>query len=209
MIVIAGVVGYLIGSIPTATWIAAGAGVDLRQHGSRNPGANNARSLGGLRLAAVILLVEIGKGAGAVAAGGAMAGSGGAAVAGVAALAGNVYNVWYRFGGGQGLGITAGILLAGWPVWLPVVVVMIAGVTALTRSTPKAAIAALATILLGAGIESVAEIPDAWGVGHPDVLILAAGLIVLITPKQIKKLTASQHPTVPGVDDERDGPVVE
>lgn len=209
MIAIAVGLGYLVGSIPSAAWIARAAGIDLRNQGSQNPGANNARALGGFRLAATVLLVEIAKGAAAVSIGSVVAGSTGASLAGIGALAGNIYNVWYRFDGGQGLGITAGILLAGWPVWFPIVLIVIAGVTAVTRSTAKAAIAALASILLGAGIESIVEIPAAWGVGHPDVLFLAAGLIVLIAPKQIEKLRVSQDPTVAGLDDEGHRPVVD
>lgn len=209
MIALAALAGYLLGSLPTADWIARSVGLDLRREGSGNPGANNARSLGGMRLAMAILIVEISKGAAAVLGGGMIAGSTGAAIGGLAALAGNVYNVWYRFEGGQGLGITAGILLAAWPVWLLAVLAVIAGVTARTRRTAKAALAALATILLGAGLESRLDLPSAWGIGHPDTLILAVGLVFLIAPKQIDKLTTSDDPTLPGLDDQRHGPVVQ
>jgi hypothetical protein len=38
--------GYLLGSIPTANGLARLRGVDLRKAGSGNPGVNNARRLG-------------------------------------------------------------------------------------------------------------------------------------------------------------------
>jgi len=44
-------------------------GVDLRRGGTGNPGPNNARRLGGLPLAFLVLVVEMAKGMTAVAAG--------------------------------------------------------------------------------------------------------------------------------------------
>src|SRR5690606_27985836 len=46
------VVGYLVGSAPTADWLARRRGIDLRSTGSGNPGTNNALRTGGPRLAA-------------------------------------------------------------------------------------------------------------------------------------------------------------
>ncbi len=191
MIFLAAVAAYLIGSIPTAGWIGRASGVDLRSDGSRNPGANNARRLGGARLAASILFVEIGKGAVAVVTGIALAGSAGGVAAGVAALAGNIYNIWYHFEGGQGLGISAGILLAAWPLYLPVALGVIAVVTALTRRTAKAALVAMVALIVGAMVSFTTGYPAGWGVGDPASGILALGMVVLITPKQIEKLRSS------------------
>lgn len=120
------IAGYLIGSIPTANAIAGLFGIDLRSEGSGNPGANNARRLGGPGLSIAILSVEAAKGAAAVVAGVIFGGSPGMAAAGLAAATGNVYNVWYRFQGGKGLGITLGVLLVAWPLALPPVIVTIA-----------------------------------------------------------------------------------
>ncbi len=62
MIALAALVGYLIGSMPTANVLAGLWGIDLRTSGSHNPGANNARRLGGPILALLVFVVEIGKG---------------------------------------------------------------------------------------------------------------------------------------------------
>ena len=191
MIVFAALIGYLIGSIPTAGWIGRAAGIDLRAGGSQNPGANNARRLGGARLAAAILIVEIGKGFGAVVAGVAIAGTHGGVAAGVGALAGNVYNIWYRFEGGQGLGISAGILMAAWPLYFPIALGVIAVVTYVTRRTAKAALAAMVVLAVGAVISFTAGYPSGWGLGDPEVAALAIGMVVLITPKQIAKLRSA------------------
>ncbi len=191
MIILAAIAGYLLGSIPTADWIGRVAGVDLRGDGSGNPGANNARRLGGTRLAAAILIVEIGKGVAAVIAGVALAGAVGGAAAGLAALAGNIYNVWYRFEGGQGLGISAGILLAAWPLYFPIALVVIAVVTAVTRRTAKAALAAMVALIIGAAVSLTVGYPSGWGLGDPESGFLALGMVILITPKQVTKLRAT------------------
>lgn len=182
-------VGYLIGSLPTAAWIAGAAGIDLRSQGSTNPGANNARSLGGVGLGAQVLIVEIAKGATAVALGGMIGGQPGAVAAGLAALAGNILNVWYRFSGGQGLGISAGILIAAWPLWFLPILAAIGGVAATTRSAPRAAMTAVATLAVGAGLEATVGLPTPWGVEGIDAAILAVGMAALIVPKQIARLS--------------------
>lgn len=192
MIALAAVAGYVLGSIPTAGWIGRMAGVDLRSDGSGNPGANNARRLGGTRLAAAILIVEIVKGAVAVIAGVALAGSAGGVAAGLGALAGNVYNIWYRFGGGQGLGISAGILLAAWPLFFPIALGVIGVVTALTRRTAKAALAAMVALLVGAVVSFTVGYPAGWGLGDPESGFLALGMVALITPKQVARLRPSE-----------------
>lgn len=191
MIALAAAVAYVLGSIPTAGWIGRAAGLDLRSAGSGNPGANNARRLGGTRLAAAILIVEIGKGAAAVIAGIGLAGVAGGVVGGLGALTGNIYNVWYRFGGGQGLGISAGILLAAWPLYLPIALGVIGTVTAVTRRTAKAALAAMVALIIGAVLSFTVGYPSGWGLGDPESGFLALGMVVLITPKQITKLRSA------------------
>lgn len=191
MIWLTAIAGYLIGSLPTAGWMARAHGIDLRAAGSKNPGANNARVLGGMRLAATVLVIEIGKGVLAVALGSSLAGPTGGLVAGLAALAGNVVNVWYRFGGGQGLGISAGILLGAWPWFFPIAVAVIGGTAYLTRSSARAAVAAMAALVGGAMVSLLFGYPRGWGIGDPRVAWLALGMIAIITPKQVAKLRSS------------------
>lgn len=176
-IVLAVVSGYLIGSVPTADWLGRMAGVNLRQTGSGNPGANNAWRSGGPALAAAVLLVEMTKGMAAVLAGDAFAGDLGAVVGGLGAVAGNVYNIWYRGQGGKGLGITAGVLLAVWPTVLVPSVLLIAMAALITRSSGLAALAAVAGLLLMSLLWLWRDWPTAWGVGNGALLVaLAAGI---------------------------------
>lgn len=148
MTALAALVGYLIGSTPTAGLIAGLRGIDLRAEGSGNPGTKNALGIGGPLLAAAVLIVEAAKGYLAVWAGFQVAGDTGALVAGFGAVAGNVYNVWYGFEGGKGLGISLGVLLAAWPSALPVLVVVIVLGSVITRSAGLAALSAMTALVI-------------------------------------------------------------
>ena len=185
MIVVAGLIGYVVGTIPTADWLARARGIDLRQGGSGNPGANNARQLGGMGLAAAVLLVEMGKGAGAVIAGNALAGEAAAIVAGLGAIAGNVYNLWYRFRGGKGLGIAAGVMLALWPFGLLVLLATIAGGALLTRSSGKATLIALGMAMAASVAWWMWEWDNAWGAPARLLPALALGTVAMIFPKHL------------------------
>ncbi len=186
MILIAGVAGYLVGSLPTAVALGRLWGVDLRRDGSRNPGTNNARRLGGLPLAVLILLMEIAKGAGSVAVGATLAGEAGAVVAGVAATAANVYNVWYGFEGGKGLGISAGVLAAAWPtVFIPIIVVIIVAAL-VSRASGIAALVAIGALNIFAVIWASKDLPTGWGLPAGPLLIgLSIGLSAVLIQKHL------------------------
>jgi acyl phosphate:glycerol-3-phosphate acyltransferase len=173
----AAIVGYLVGSLPTADWLGRLAGVDLRREGSMNPGANNALRLGGPRLAAAVLAIEMAKGAIAVVVGVALAGEFGAVLAGVGAATGNVFNMYYRFRGGKGLGISAGVLIAIWPTVLaPVLVVLVIAVL-ITRSSGAAAIITLVAFNIMAVLWATLGWPMAWGMdATSQLLVLSAGI---------------------------------
>lgn len=200
MIILTPFVGYLLGSLPTANGIARVWGVDLRKDGSGNPGANNARRLGGLTLASVVLAVELAKGAFAFFAGYVMAGDLGGILSGVAAVAGNVYNVWYGFSGGKGLAITGGVLLASWPVALGVLLIALAVLQVTTRSSGRATLATLMVLVVLAITWVVLGWPNAWGVSEPAGLLLLAGSIAaILTPKHLydarNPVSAPAHPS--------------
>ena len=186
MIIVAAVVGYLIGSLPTANGLARLWGVDLRTTGTGNPGANNARRAGGITLAALVLIVEIGKGVAAVAVGAALAGDPGAVASGVAAAAGNVYNVWYGFDGGKGLGISSGVVIGAWPPAFPILLGVMVIAVLITRSSGYASLATVGAILILSFVWPAAELPVAWGITDLWLLpFLAGGLVALLAPKHL------------------------
>lgn len=179
------VVGYLIGTIPTAEWLGRLWKVELRKEGSGNPGTANALRVGGPALAVSVLLVEMTKGATAAMLGDFIAGERGILLAGLAAILGNVYNVWYRFGGGKGLGITAGVLLVAWPWVVPAVVVVIGLGAWLTRSSGRGTIVAVAFLVAAALAWEPLGLPRGWGIDPGLLPILAAGAGLVILPKHL------------------------
>lgn len=182
-VVLAALIGLAVGSIPTAGLIARVRGIDLLAGGSRNPGANNAWRLGGAGLGATVLTVEAAKGIAAVLAGLAVAGSWGAAVGGVTAVIGNILNPWLGFRGGQGLGISAGVLLSVWPIGFVAVLCLVGAVTAATRSSHAGALSGAAALTIGAA----APVPAGWGLTDRPLVIAVIGVALVITPKQLAR----------------------
>lgn len=180
MTLLAALVGYAIGALPTADGIGRLWGVRLRSEGSRNPGANNARRLGGIGLAAVILLLEISKGLLAVVIGVTMADESGAVAGALGAVGGNVYNVWYRFAGGKGLAISAGALIGIWPTVLIPVLAILVVVVKMTGSSGAATVVAILALALFAVAWWLLDLTTAWGIDTGPLLLAAAGGLGLI-----------------------------
>ena len=60
---IVGVIGYLLGSIPTAVWVGKRFyGIDVREHGSKNAGATNTFRVLGKKPGKIVLLIDVLKG---------------------------------------------------------------------------------------------------------------------------------------------------
>lgn len=192
--IIALVGGFVVGGLPTADWLAARRGIDLRAAGSGNPGANNALRLGGRALGGQVLAVEMAKGAVCVLLGGLIGGDGGMVTAGLGAIGGNISSPYRGFRGGQGLGISAGVLLAGMPAGGAAAVAVAAGVALATRSSAVAALAAVAAMATTA----LWSPPAPWGLQQEGWnLLLALGIVALIVPKQIGKLRRPVRPSPP------------
>lgn len=180
MTAVAAIVGYLAGSIPTAGFLALLRGVDLRSTGSGNPGTVNALRSSGLLLAATVLSVEAAKGYGAVWIGNWLADETGALAAGLGAVAGNVYNVWYKFHGGKGLGISLGVLAGLWPaVLLPILGVIVLGVL-ISHSSGIASLAAILALIVMALLWSTFGWPTGGLASTSGLLALAVGIGALI-----------------------------
>jgi glycerol-3-phosphate acyltransferase PlsY len=142
---------YAVGSIPVAYLVArAGAGIDLRQHGSGNAGASNVYQSVSKRLVVPVGLAQIAQGlAPLLLARAADAGDGVLALCGIAAVAANNWNPWLRLNGGRGIGTTIGVLLALSPGALAVFIVVALGGVAL-RAIPQGVLLALVAAPAGA-----------------------------------------------------------
>jgi len=117
---------YLLGSIPFGLLIGLQRGVDLREHGSGNIGATNARRVLGPGPGSAVLALDVAKGAAPVLIAGAAMGVIGRrdlppgeqawwlAVA-AAGPVGHMFPVWLRLRGGKGVATGFGALVSVWP----------------------------------------------------------------------------------------------
>lgn len=119
-LIIAVLLGYLLGSIPFGLLLARAAGLgDIRSIGSGNIGATNVLRTGNKALAAATLVLDAGKGAVAVLVTRWLWGEDAAMLAGIAAFLGHVFPAWLGFKGGKGVATYIGVLLAlNWIVGL-------------------------------------------------------------------------------------------
>lgn len=107
-IVGASVLGYLLGSAPTARWVAGRSGVDPLLAGERNPGAANVWRLLGARAGLTVLAADIGKGVAAALIGLVLGGWWAACAGVILAMAGHAWPAWSRFRGGRSVACLVG-----------------------------------------------------------------------------------------------------
>ena len=165
----AGIVGYLLGTIPSADLVArrvSGGQVDLRASGSGNPGGANALKLLGTRAGLTVMVADIAKGAAASTFGRLVAGAVGAQVGGTASVVGHCFPIWNRFRGGKGVAASVGQCLATFPAYFPIDV----GVALTTVAVPRwkhrafaATTVASATWVVGGLVWWRRRLPNLWG----------------------------------------------
>lgn len=165
-------VAYLLGSFPTAYLAVrlAGRG-DVRRIGSGNVGATNALRAAGWKLALVVLVVDVGKGALAIwLMRRATHDPGWIALAGLAAIAGHCFPVWLRFEGGKGVATLAGV----YGTIAPHVLVVVAGVWLIGFGLTR--IVALASLLAAAAL----PVAVYFVLRPPAPVMLATVLVALV-----------------------------
>ncbi|MGF1485008.1 MAG: glycerol-3-phosphate 1-O-acyltransferase PlsY [Opitutales bacterium] len=203
-------VGYLLGSIPFAVWIARAKGVDIFKAGSGNPGATNVKRvlgkgpgnlcfaldcLKGLVAALWPVLVDWGQPLWELCA------SAHAELCGIAGLVGAIlghsFSVFLRFRGGKGVAVTIGgvgalytpVIAVGLLVWLGVFYttrVVALGSVALALSLP---LANLALWFVGANSLLLAD----PGVASHVVMVLLALLVVARHQSNLRRLRRGEE----------------
>lgn len=115
------IIGYLIGSLPFAVWVARTQGVDILKVGSGNPGATNVKRILGKRIGNTVFALDCFKGFAAAiwvqlpilqASDPVLLGIIGL----VAAIFGHSYSIFINFKGGKGVATTIGGLFAIMPL---------------------------------------------------------------------------------------------
>jgi acyl phosphate:glycerol-3-phosphate acyltransferase len=170
LLLLAFVVGYLLGSIPFGLIFTRLAGTqDLRSIGSGSIGATNVLRTGRKGLAAATVICDALKGTAAVIVASYFGGADAAIVAAVGAFLGHLFPVWLGFKGGKGVATYIGVLIGlFWPaaiafcaIWLVVAVI--------TRySSASALVASLAIPALF------------WWLGHPALALLFTALTLML-----------------------------
>jgi glycerol-3-phosphate acyltransferase PlsY len=166
LVAAATIVGYLVGTFPTAdvvTRIATRGRLDIRAVGSGNPGGLNTMQSVGAAWGVAVIIVDIVKGVAAGLLGWLVGGDAGAYAAATAAIAGHIFPVWSRFRGGKGVATSAGAVLAVFPVYFPVDAA-VAAATALGSRNSGRVVWVSGPIWVAAAIAWwLADLPNAWG----------------------------------------------
>jgi glycerol-3-phosphate acyltransferase PlsY len=161
---------YLLGSIPTGYIMGLLAGVDVRASGSGNVGATNVARVLGKREGALTLLADAAKGFLPVF----LASRLGfaveqVAVVAIAAFLGHVFSVFLKFRGGKGVATALGVFLGLAPLGTGVLIVVFAGVFAISR------IVSLSSMIAAAAAPFVF-----WLSSYPVVFVATSALVAVI-----------------------------
>jgi acyl phosphate:glycerol-3-phosphate acyltransferase len=169
-LLVAFVLGYLLGSIPFGLILTRLAGTqDLRSIGSGNIGATNVLRTGRKGLAAATLICDALKGTLAVIVAGYYGGPDAAMLAGLGAFLGHLFPVWLKFRGGKGVAVYIGVLIGLiWPAAIVFCVVWISTAFTSRYSSLSALVASFVTPIF------------LWWFGHPALASLFAVLTLLL-----------------------------
>jgi glycerol-3-phosphate acyltransferase PlsY len=145
-VLLAAILGYVLGSIPFGLLLTRLAGYgDIRRVGSGNIGATNVLRTGSKGLAALTLLLDLGKGAAAVIIAHGWGPQAALFAAGCVIL-GHMFPVWLGFHGGKGVATALGVLIPlAWPVALIAIILWVATVLLFHYSSLAALVAAIAS----------------------------------------------------------------
>ena len=190
LIVVAGLVGYLLGSVPSGLLLLRAMGApDPRTMGSGNIGATNVARAGGRGVGLTTLVLDVTKGVLPVLFFGARDPRAGA-VAGLAAVLGHCHPVWLRFSGGKGVATFLGACAAlAFPV-APLAFVLTWGMlVAATRLVSVASVAACCVAAIAALVSggSMASWPG-WA------LVMAALLVTMRHRANFARIRRGEEP---------------
>lgn len=166
------VAGYLIGSISCSVLLTKlHYKSDVRTQGSGNAGATNVARVFGMKAGVLTLLGDVLKTVIAMLIGKVLGGDVGLALAGGACLIGHAWPVYFKFKGGKGISVGAGLaLMVDWKILVIIASVFVI-VFALTRIVSAASVCAAASI-----------VPAVLIVGAslaPTIMICIAGPLVI------------------------------
>jgi glycerol-3-phosphate acyltransferase PlsY len=140
------VLGFALGSIPFGVLVAKRLGIDIQQHGSGNIGATNVTRVLGIIPGAVVLVLDVAKGALAVWLAARGCGDWVVAAVGFAAISGHCFSPWLGGRGGKGVATALGVFLVLHPPLAAIAVLVFGVVVAVSRIPALGSLAAVMTI---------------------------------------------------------------
>ena len=148
-LIVAMVLSYLLGSIPTGLWLGQWLrGIDVREHGSGNIGATNTLRVLGKGLGAAALAGDVLKGVIPVVAIARLSGSEYAPMlCGVAAIVGHTAPLYLKFKGGKGVATSAGVFLGLSPLPMLIALAVFIAVVAVTHMVSAGSISAAVALV--------------------------------------------------------------
>jgi glycerol-3-phosphate acyltransferase PlsY len=169
-LLLAFIIGYLLGSIPFGLILTRLAGTqDLRSIGSGSIGATNVLRTGNKGLAAATLICDMLKGTVAVIIAGFYGGPDAAMLAALGAFLGHLFPVWLKFRGGKGVAVYIGVLIGlFWPAAVIFCLLWLATAATSRYSSLSALVASFVTPIF------------LWWFGHPALASLFAVLTMLL-----------------------------
>jgi len=193
VLIVAAVVGYLLGALPFGFLVARAKGVNIFEVGSKNPGATNVRRVLGHGPGNLVLFLDAAKGALAVGwpllpvAG--PAGEGAAITGLVAAIVGHSFSCFTGFKGGKSVATAAG----GFAVLFPLGAAIALGVFGLTLAIFR--FVSLSSMLAAVSLVIAAVL---LGRSVPVVVVTAAiaGFVILRHRANISRLLAGTESRV-------------
>jgi acyl phosphate:glycerol-3-phosphate acyltransferase len=192
---------YLIGSVSTAVVISKLVfGTDIREHGSGNAGATNSFRVLGKKAGAVVMIIDVLKGALAVKL--ALLHSGYIPGTnpfislqvglGIAAVVGHIFPIWANFRGGKGIATLFGMILAIQPQAAGVLAIVFIFMLVATKYVSLSSISA--SIAFPILILFIYNEPE---VSYRVFAVAAALLVVLTHHKNINRLIKGNENKVP------------
>lgn len=183
------VAAYLIGSTPTALIVGKlFYGIDIREHGSKNPGATNTVRVLGKRAGFIVLLVDVGKGALAAALPFIFQVDIDPLKLGLAAVIGHCFPIFAQFRGGKAIATTAGTLLIANPWMFLVMVASFFGVAILTKYVFMGSLSVGVSLLIFSFFEE--------GIEHEIIFSIYILLLIYLHRSNIHNFIHKKEPKV-------------
>ncbi|HNX00354.1 MAG TPA: glycerol-3-phosphate 1-O-acyltransferase PlsY [Candidatus Cloacimonadota bacterium] len=193
------ILAYLIGGIPTGfIFVKLIRKQDIRKQGSGNIGATNTMRVLGPGLAVIVLLIDIGKGVGAVILGTFLYAKFGInntalflSLVGIATILGHIYSVFLGFRGGKGVATAAGVFFMLTPIPLLIAFAAFILLTVITKYVSVGSIFGVFMLMLSEFyINMISQFTDVYNL----ILVLFIGSFVIYKHKEnIKRLSEGRE----------------